>query len=202
MMLIQSQNPPQRVRFSNVTYIVLTCASQHRVANLSKHLYLQLCPWKYLHRDQILYTYALGLPWYHCVVVGSGCSYFVTATRALPGCPIYQHRLTLIPAWIGNQMPSKMWNEITYPYPNFNGCTVFVREMETVIKKTGGDGWRNELQWRCRWMSLLHYTGYWALRYLHWQREHWSWKSSVSIHRIPWSFLTIHFCINFVFVCV
>ena len=25
-----------------------------------------------------------------------------------------------IPAWISNYMPSKEWNEITYPFPNFN----------------------------------------------------------------------------------
>ena len=34
--------------------------------------------------------------------------------------------LTLIPAWISNHMPSKMWDEITYPFLNFNGCTVEV----------------------------------------------------------------------------
>ena len=30
---------------------------------------------------------------------------------------------TLIPAWISNHMPSKMWYKITSPFPNFNGCT-------------------------------------------------------------------------------
>ena len=28
--------------------------------------------------------------------------------------------LTLIPAWISNNMPSKVWDEITYLFPNFN----------------------------------------------------------------------------------
>ena len=27
--------------------------------------------------------------------------------------------LTLIPAWISNHMPSKVWDEINYPFPNF-----------------------------------------------------------------------------------
>ena len=36
--------------------------------------------------------------------------------------------LTLIQAWISNHMPSKMWNEISYPFPNFNCCTVEVWE--------------------------------------------------------------------------
>ena len=40
--------------------------------------------------------------------------------------PFYQHGLTLIPAWISNHMPCKVWDEITYPFLNFNGCTVEV----------------------------------------------------------------------------
>ena len=40
--------------------------------------------------------------------------------------PFYQHGFTLIPAWISNHMPSNMWDEITYPFLNFNGCTVEV----------------------------------------------------------------------------
>ena len=36
--------------------------------------------------------------------------------------------LTLIPAWIGNHMPCKVWDQITYPFPNFNGSTVEVWE--------------------------------------------------------------------------
>ena len=30
----------------------------------------------------------------------------------------------LIPAWISNYIPSKVWDEITYPFPNFNGESV------------------------------------------------------------------------------
>ena len=40
--------------------------------------------------------------------------------------PFYQLGLTIIPSWISNHMPSKVWDEITYPFPNFNGCTVEV----------------------------------------------------------------------------
>ena len=40
--------------------------------------------------------------------------------------PFYQHGLTLIPAWISNHMPGKMWDEITYPFLNFNGETIEV----------------------------------------------------------------------------
>ena len=38
-------------------------------------------------------------------------------------CPFYYHGLILILAWRSNHMPSKVWNEITYPFPNFNGCS-------------------------------------------------------------------------------
>ena len=37
-----------------------------------------------------------------------------------------EHGLTLIPAWISNHMPGKVWDEITYPFLNFNGATVEV----------------------------------------------------------------------------
>ena len=36
--------------------------------------------------------------------------------------------LTLVPAWISNHMPNKVWNEITYPFSNFNSLTVEVCE--------------------------------------------------------------------------
>ena len=38
--------------------------------------------------------------------------------------PFYKHGLILIPAWIGNYIRSNVWNEITYPFLNFNGVTV------------------------------------------------------------------------------
>ena len=42
----------------------------------------------------------------------------------LPAAPFYWYGLNLISAWISNHMPNKVCNEITYPFPNFNGCTV------------------------------------------------------------------------------
>ena len=35
----------------------------------------------------------------------------------------YKHGLTLIPAWKSNDIHYRVWNEITYSFPNFNGCT-------------------------------------------------------------------------------
>ena len=36
--------------------------------------------------------------------------------------------LTFITAWINNHMHTKVWNEITYSFPNFKGSTVEVWE--------------------------------------------------------------------------
>ena len=40
--------------------------------------------------------------------------------------PFYYHGLILIPAWISNHIHYKVWDEITYPFLNFNGATVEV----------------------------------------------------------------------------
>ena len=51
-------------------------------------------------------------------------SYSVTA----PSGPFYYHDLTLILVWINNYIHCKGWDEITYPFPNFNGATVEICE--------------------------------------------------------------------------
>ena len=48
--------------------------------------------------------------------------YLPTAAKA----HFYYHGLTLIPAWISNYMPGKVWDGIIHPILNFNGCTVEV----------------------------------------------------------------------------
>ena len=42
--------------------------------------------------------------------------------------PFNWHGLALIPAWICNHIHYKMWDEINYPFLNFNGATVEVWE--------------------------------------------------------------------------
>ena len=49
--------------------------------------------------------------------------------------PFYKHGLTLIPASISNYIHYKVWDEITYQFPNFSG-----------------DVWE--------WVSNLHFTGH------------------------------------------
>ena len=39
---------------------------------------------------------------------------------------LLKYGLTLIPAWISNNIHCKVWDEIIYAIPNFNGATVGV----------------------------------------------------------------------------
>ena len=39
--------------------------------------------------------------------------------------PFYLERSSLIPAWISKHIPSKVSDEITCSFPNFNGATVW-----------------------------------------------------------------------------
>ena len=41
-----------------------------------------------------------------------------------PGAPFTDMVLPLIPAWISNCIHKNMWDEVTYPFPNFNGTTL------------------------------------------------------------------------------
>ena len=54
------------------------------------------------------------------------CPIEIIETSTMAWASFYQHGLTSIPAWISNHMPSEVWGGITYPFPNFNGCTVEV----------------------------------------------------------------------------
>ena len=54
----------------------------------------------------------------------------------LPVCPFYQHGLTLILQWVSDHMPSKGYDEITYPFQNFNGSTAEVWEYISILSQT------------------------------------------------------------------
>ena len=56
-----------------------------------------------------------------------GLSYVIQASGMMNNSgPFYKHGLLLIPAWISNYIHLKMWDEVTYSFLNFNGCTVEV----------------------------------------------------------------------------
>ena len=52
--------------------------------------------------------------------------FYMTDVFLMTCGPFYKHGLTLIPAWISNYIHYNMWDEITYPFLNFNGATVEV----------------------------------------------------------------------------
>ena len=71
----------------------------------------------------IIWTHFLSFPWNvdHTIILSICLGLAKTAWS-----PFCWHGLILIPAGISNHRPSKMWDEITYPFPNFNGATVEV----------------------------------------------------------------------------
>ena len=63
--------------------------------------------------------------------------------------PYHQHGLTYIPACISSHVPSKVWDVITYSFPNFNGCTLEVWEWDNYISMLGEKlNFVSTLQWR------------------------------------------------------
>ena len=73
---------------------------------------------------------SMNIQWKYKQFLSGNCSWKLSAKRGpfvpTPRGPFYYHGLTLIPAWISNFIHCKLWYEIIYPFPNFNGCTVEV----------------------------------------------------------------------------
>ena len=92
----------------------------HEISNDSLYFILLLLNHPYLvhsfNVNGIMYFWEVSL------ILISRCD--CVDTRA----PLYYHGLTLISAWISNYIYYKLWGEITYPFLNFNGCTVEVYE--------------------------------------------------------------------------
>ena len=70
------------------------------------------------------------------------CKIFILRRKPARG-PFYQYRLILNSEWISNYIHHKVCDGITYPFPNFNSCSIEVWE----------------------WM-LFHPTLYWTFHYL------------------------------------
>ena len=67
-----------------------------------------------------------------CKVIENICHTCFVITRSSVSFhtsgPFYWHGLTLIPAWISNRIHYNVWDEITYPFLNFNGATVEIHQ--------------------------------------------------------------------------
>ena len=102
---------------------------------------LLISPWK-LHEN----WFQSLLPISAAVIRDSGC-HGRRGTANVTWGPFYWHDLTLIPVWIGNHMPSKVWDEIIFPFPNSNCCTVEVWK------------WISNFTHALYWMRLLIHAG-------------------------------------------
>ena len=51
---------------------------------------------------------------------------WVSLTKSLQQGPVYKHTCILILSWISNYINYKVWNEITYLFPNFSSITIEV----------------------------------------------------------------------------
>ena len=79
-------------------------------------------------------------------------------------------------------MPSKVWDEITYPFPNFSGCAVEVWKMDKLFHTTLYN-WCNYLS--ILWLKLINVS----------KRGLWSLFIKPSI-RYSWLILTFLFILN------
>ena len=75
----------------------------------------------YIWNDFIINCY-----WILLVVVFVICTYCHQWAFPSTRDPFYEQDFTFIRAWMSNHTPTKVWNEITYPFPNFNCVTVAV----------------------------------------------------------------------------
>ena len=64
--------------------------------------------------------------------------------------PVSLTGFTLILAWISNHIPSKLWDEIIYPFPNFSGTTAEFGKWY-MTSSTFYNGWNYISIWDWRW---------------------------------------------------
>ena len=74
-------------------------------------------------QDCSIYVMVLIFSYWHHLSSSSAILFFSQSWG-----PFYQHRLTLIQPWLSDHLPNKVWNETTYPFTNFNDCTIEVLE--------------------------------------------------------------------------
>ena len=73
----------------------------------------------YIFNLQYYVDVPMTCSWHACYCLCKLCCLLVCLYKLAPG-----NVLTLTPAWISNYTHYKVWDEITYPFTNFNGSTV------------------------------------------------------------------------------
>ena len=103
-----------------------------KVESLTLALWYQLC-WYWWYRSLALVTTTAVTTklasWPVSVRIIAGLmrwSWMLIKSKSIK--TIYQHGLTLIPAWIINYIHKKVWNEIAYSFSNFNRASIEVWE--------------------------------------------------------------------------
>ena len=91
-----------------------------------------------LHKGPAMHAGSVFISWRHIPVCRKLPTRFnentnVSRIMMTPGAPFTN---MVIPAWISNHMTNKVWDEITYPFPNFNGATIDVLGMNKLFHPT------------------------------------------------------------------
>ena len=88
----------------------------------------QIMAWRRSGNKPLSEPMMVSLPTHICVTrsqwVNIQC---ISITRPNNVWYIVDHKLSgapLIPAWLSNYIHCRVWDEITYPFPNFNGATI------------------------------------------------------------------------------
>ena len=124
--------------FTNMALIQYSPRNMHTVFAL-------LCFVVVIH--WLIFPYPSGLLHWHCgnltiapvpakqpwwIWINTSCEFImndcITTTKQSTTKPGAYFLGYTVPAWIGYHMPSKVWDELTYSFLNFNGCTVGVYE--------------------------------------------------------------------------
>ena len=102
-----------------------------KVKNLQKAQFCKTCQrGAYWIGQTFVQTISILLLCFLAYVIAVGFSYQAIVSIALTWLlgALSLIWFNLIPAWISNHIHYKVWDEITYSFPNFNGCTVEVWE--------------------------------------------------------------------------
>ena len=122
---ISPQRPPGHVAY--ITAPTLENWMHHRALdviwwNRRRYIYFSITPHTTRSSAKSLTSTASRQCW-QMAKMHLYFSCFLQLTQHISG-PFYWHGLTSIPAWISDCMQKKVWDEITYLLPNFNGASV------------------------------------------------------------------------------
>ena len=95
------------------------------------------------HYDSWFYNHHVSILAYRQQIMTDVPNYWLCIKTFVPLVPkpLHVEGLTLIPAWINNHLRYTVWDEITYPFPNFNGCNRWSLGMDKEFHPTLYNGY-------------------------------------------------------------